>query len=77
MHKDHTKSGPCGDLWKERNWLYKSAGYCFTTPRAIRTFGNVGRVFDDVNAVPLSPWQRQRIAKITLREEQLWRKEED
>ena len=30
----------CGELWYRRNSLYKQAGYCFKTARAIRTFGN-------------------------------------
>jgi hypothetical protein len=27
----------CGELWYRRNSLYKQAGYCFKTARAIRT----------------------------------------
>jgi hypothetical protein len=48
----------CGDLWWRRNSEYKSAGYCFHTARAIRTFGNAGCQYDDVNEVPLSESQR-------------------
>jgi YARHG domain len=30
----------CPELWFHRNSIFKSAGYCFHTPRAIRVFGN-------------------------------------
>ncbi len=33
----------CYDLWVQRNSVYKEAGYCFKTPRAIRYFGNAPR----------------------------------
>lgn len=48
----------CSDLWWRRNSEYKSAGYCFHTARGIRTFGNAGCQYDDVNQVPLSEGQR-------------------
>lgn len=54
----------CNELWTERNRIYKEAGYCFRTPRAIRVFGNAGCQHDDVNAVPLSANQRRDIADI-------------
>jgi hypothetical protein len=54
----------CDQLWYERNSIYKTAGYCFKTPRAISTFGNAGCLHDSEDAVPLSPDQRERIAWI-------------
>jgi hypothetical protein len=54
----------CGDLWYERNSIYKAAGYCFRTPRAIRTFGNAGCSYDSEYDVPLSPRQRARVERL-------------
>ncbi len=54
----------CGELYARRNGIYKDAGYCFRTPRAIRLFGNAGCQYDDVNDVPLSARQRQEVALI-------------
>ena len=54
----------CRDLWVERNQIYKDAGYCFATPRAIRYFGNGGCSYDRQGDVPLSGNQRQIIQAI-------------
>lgn len=54
----------CQRLWVERNSIYRDAGYCFKTDRAIRYFGNAGCAYDNEGALPLSGWQRQRIAQI-------------
>jgi hypothetical protein len=54
----------CRDLWLERNQIYKEAGYCFSTPRAIRTFGNAGCIYDRQGDVPLSGTQRRIIQAI-------------
>jgi uncharacterized protein DUF4424/YARHG domain-containing protein len=54
----------CDDLWYLRNSIFKEAGYCFKTPRGIRTFGNAGCQFDNENDVPLSDRQRQTINQI-------------
>lgn len=56
--------GVCDQLWYERNAQYKAAGYCFKTARAIQTFGNAGCIYQVEGQVPLTPWQRQRIAYI-------------
>ena len=32
----------CQELWVMRNQMYKDAGYCFSTTRAITYFGNGG-----------------------------------
>lgn len=58
----------CGDLWYERNAIYKEAGYCFNTQRGIRAFGNSGCQYDNVNDVPLSANSRARIADIVRME---------
>lgn len=59
---------PCDELWGERNAIYKDAGYCFQTPRAIRAFGNAGCKFDNIEDVPLSARNRADIAEITRQE---------
>lgn len=58
----------CSSLWYERNQIYKDAGYCFKTARAIRAFGNAGCSFDDINDVPLSARQRAVVSDIVARE---------
>ena len=58
----------CEDLWVERNAIYKQAGYCFKTRRAIAYFGNSGCSYDTEESVPLSSRQRARIARITAEE---------
>ena len=59
---------PCDELWSERTAIYKDAGYCFRTERAIRAFGNAGCQYDDVADVPLSARDRARIAEIQRQE---------
>jgi len=54
----------CSELWYERNNIFKDAGYCFKTPRAIRTFGNAGCAYDSESDVPLSDRDRQRVNAI-------------
>lgn len=58
----------CDELWYQRNAIYKDAGYCFNTQRGIRTFGNAGCQYDNVNDVPLSANSRARIAEIVRME---------
>ena len=55
----------CEGLWHQRNMIFKVAGYCFKTQRAIREFGNAGCQYDDLKSVPLSESQRQAIDDIT------------
>lgn len=62
----------CEDLWYERNEIYKNAGYCFRTQRGIAAFGNAGCLYDRQEDVPLSSWQRRRVADI-VRQERAWR----
>ncbi|MCG5245216.1 YARHG domain-containing protein [Methylorubrum extorquens] len=59
---------PCDELWGERNAIYKDAGYCFRTERAIRAFGNSGCKYDELADVPLSARQRAGIADIQRQE---------
>lgn len=61
----------CEDLWYQRNQIYKQGGYCFTTPRAIRAFGNAGCSYDSVEDVPLSARQRATVAEIRAEERSL------
>ncbi|WP_271166811.1 YARHG domain-containing protein [Hansschlegelia plantiphila] len=58
----------CADLWRERNSIYRNAGYCFKTPRAIRAFGSAGCSYDDIADVPLSARERADIMDITREE---------
>lgn len=54
----------CHELWVMRNQIYKSAGYCFTSQRAIEYFGNGGCTYHDQSKVPLSDQDRQIISDI-------------
>jgi len=54
----------CAELWYERNNIFKAAGYCFNTPRGIRTFGNAGCSYDSQADVPLSERDRQLVNAI-------------
>jgi hypothetical protein len=60
--------GICQQLWVERNSVYKDAGYCFKTARAIRYFGNGGCRYDVEAQVPLSRGDRARVAEIIAEE---------
>ena len=54
----------CDYLWRQRNGIFKAAGYCFRTPRAISIFGNAGCRYDNQSDVPLSDRDRQLINMI-------------
>lgn len=54
----------CGQLWQARNQIYKDAGYCFKTPRAISFFGNAGCQYDSMAAVPLSSGDQYEVSQI-------------
>ena len=58
----------CDQLWLGRNSVFKEAGYCFKTPRAIGVFGNAGCQFDDINAVVLSPENQRFVESMQLAE---------
>jgi hypothetical protein len=61
----------CASLWFERNQIYKDAGYCFKTPRAMRAFGNAGCSYDDIDDVPLSANQRAVVQGIAAQERRM------
>ena len=61
----------CDALWQQRNAIYKAAGYCFKTPRAVAFFGNAGCKFDDVRDVPLSDRDQQTIAQVSQLESRM------
>lgn len=54
----------CRDLWVRRNSIFKEAGYCFKTPRAIAEFGNAGCTTDNLEAVAISDTQRGLVARM-------------
>ena len=58
----------CEELWVMRNEVYKSAGYCFKTARAINYFGNGGCSYFSEGAVPLSRGERSMIRGIRASE---------
>ena len=58
----------CDELWEARNEIYKNAGYCFKTSKAIRRFGNAGCVHDDMHDVPLTFNQRKTVEAIQRQE---------
>jgi hypothetical protein len=62
------QGGLCDRLWVMRNTIYKQNGYCFATARARQYFGNAGCQFVDMGAVPLSAYDRARIAEIVAEE---------
>jgi hypothetical protein len=56
----------CQHLWEERNAIFKAAGYCFSTSRAIATFDNEGCQYARQEDVPLSGADRSRVTQIRL-----------
>ncbi|ALK09195.1 YARHG domain-containing protein [Blastochloris viridis] len=64
------QAGICGDLWVERNSIYKANGFCFKTARAISYFGNQGCMYSYESQVPLSRGERIRIEQIRSLERQ-------
>ena len=62
------RADACSDLWFGRNQIYKAAGYCFRTSRAIAAFGNAGCQYDALEDVPLSARDRAAVARY-VREE--------
>ncbi len=62
------QSSSCQDMWVERNQIYKNAGYCFETQRAINFFGNGGCSIHGQNRLHLSEGAQRRIAQIEAQE---------
>jgi hypothetical protein len=54
----------CNQLWTYRNLIYRANGYCFSTARAIRAFGNDGCRYDNLTGVPLTPVERANVATV-------------
>ena len=54
------RADACSEMWFRRNQIYKDAGFCFKTARAIAAFGNAGCQYDEIRDVPLS--QRDLVA---------------
>lgn len=48
----------CDELWQMRNQIYKNAGYCFTSNKAIAAFGNAGCRYHSTAGLPLSKQDR-------------------
>lgn len=48
----------CEELWVMRNQIFKNAGYCFKTEKAITYFGNGGCTYDNQDDIPLSDVDR-------------------
>ena len=65
------RADECSSMWYGRNQIYKNAGYCFKTARAIAEFGNAGCQYDDIRDVPLSARDQATIARY-VRGEQLY-----
>jgi YARHG domain len=54
----------CEQLWFGRNSVFKEAGYCFKTSRAISAFGNAGCRYDDIRAIVLTPENRNFVEAV-------------
>jgi len=54
----------CAGLWYERNAIFREAGYCFRTDRAIEAFGNDGCRYLNIEDVPLTRRQRAEVDRI-------------
>ncbi|MFN0219738.1 MAG: YARHG domain-containing protein [Hyphomicrobium sp.] len=54
----------CQELWQMCNAIYKSGGYCFKSPKTIRTFGNAGCLYDNQAEVPISDIDRDTLGQI-------------
>jgi hypothetical protein len=58
----------CEQLWILRNSIFKDAGYCFKTPRAINWFGNAGCRHDSLAGLPLNDFKRHNIGVLQAAE---------
>jgi Domain of unknown function (DUF4424)/YARHG domain len=54
----------CSQLWYQRNSIFKTAGYCFQSARAINMFGNAACSYQNISGVPLSDRDREAINSI-------------
>jgi len=64
-----TATGTCDSLWYERNTIWASYGYCFTSPRGIAAFGNDGCFRNQTQAqAAMSGQQRAMVDRIKAME---------
>ena len=61
----------CFRLWVARNAIYKDNGFCFKTERAISYFGNAGCMYNYEGDIPLSRYDRARLARIQAEEREM------
>lgn len=54
----------CQSLWEVRNLIYKQNGFCFSTDRAQRAFGNAGCWIEKQSQVRLNAVERENVATI-------------
>lgn len=58
----------CEKLWFGRNSIFKLAGYCFKTAKAVEVFGNEGCQFTDPDQIVLAPDNRSLLDGIKAAE---------
>ena len=58
----------CQEMWVMRNQIYKDAGYCFSTTRAITYFGNGGCTTTSHSDLVLSGQEQQTLHALKLSE---------
>jgi len=64
-----TATATCDSLWYERNTIWASYGYCFTSPRGIAAFGNDGCFRNQTQAqAAMSGQQRAMVDRIKAME---------
>ena len=61
----------CFRLWVARNAIFKDNGFSFKTERAISYFGNGGCMYNYEGDMPMSRYDRARIARIQAEEREL------
>jgi hypothetical protein len=64
--------GQCEMLWRTRNSIYDSHGYCFQTGRGKDAFSNDGCIHGlKASELPLSRCERYQVDKLVVMEERL------
>lgn len=61
----------CFRLWVARNSIFKDNGFCFKTERGISYFGNAGCMYNYEGDIPMSRYDRARIARIQAEEREM------
>jgi hypothetical protein len=67
----NAQEGGCYRLWVARNAIYKDNGFCFKTERAISYFGNAGCMYNSEGDIPMSRYDRARLARIQAEEREM------